>query len=123
MLRRLGGRDHRIHTAVALCCVARRIEDVAVDTVQVWMKPFGEADIEAYLDSGEWEGKAGAYSIQGRGGSLIGRIEGDFTAAVGLPLRLTAALLAKHGVSLSMDVEQLYRTKPYPNWAAFSHAG
>ncbi|MBI5776451.1 MAG: septum formation protein Maf [Nitrospirae bacterium] len=119
MLRRLRGRAHRIYTAVALCCDARKIQDVAVETVQVWMKPFSDADLEAYLASGEWQGKAGAYSIQGRGGSLIERIEGDYTAAVGLPLRLTASLLKKHGLSVPVDVERLYRTKPYPNWATF----
>lgn len=119
MLRRLRGRAHRIYTAVALCCDARKIQDVAVETVQVWMKQFSDADLEAYLANGEWQGKAGAYSIQGRGGDFIERIEGDFTAAVGLPLRLTAALLQKHGLSVPVDVEQLYRTKPYPNWDTF----
>ena len=119
MLRQLRGREHWIHTAVALCCPARRIQDVAVETVQVWMRPFSDADLEAYLASGEWQGKAGAYSIQGRGGSLIERIEGDFTAAVGLPLRLTASLLQKHDLPVPLDVEQLYRTKPYPNWGTF----
>ena len=119
MLRRLRGREHYIYTAVALCCAVRRIQDVAVDRVRVRMKPFSDADLEAYLATGEWQGKAGAYSIQGHGGSLIERIEGDFTAAVGLPLRLTAALLQKHGLSVPVDVEQLYRTKPYPNWSTF----
>ncbi len=119
MLRRLRGQAHRIYTAVALYCPARRIQDVAVDTVQVWMKPFSDTDLETYLASGEWQGKAGAYSIQGRGGDLIERIEGDFTTAVGLPLRLTASLLQKHGQPVPVDVEHLYRTKPYPNWSTF----
>lgn len=119
MLRRLRGREHRIYTAVALYAPARNTQDVAVDRVRVWMKPLSDADLEAYLATGEWQGKAGAYSIQGRGGSLIERIEGDYTAAVGLPLRLTASLLQKHGLSVPVDVEQLYRTKPYPNWATF----
>ena len=119
MLRRLRGRDHRIYTAVALYDPARKIQDVAVDIVQVWMKPFSDANLDAYLAGGEWQGKAGAYSIQGRGGDFIERIEGDYTAAVGLPLRLTASLLKKHGLSVPVDVEQLYRTKPYPNWSTF----
>ena len=119
MLRRLRGREHRICTAVALYDPARKIQEVTVETVQVWMRPFSDADLDAYLATDEWRGKAGAYSIQGRGGSFIERIEGDFTAAVGLPLRLTATLLKKHGLSVPVDVEQLYRTKPYPNWSAF----
>lgn len=123
MLRRLRGREHCICTAVAVCGDAGKLQDVAVETVLVWMKPFTDATLDAYLDSGEWEGKAGAYSIQGCGGDLIERIEGDYTAAVGLPLRLTAALLARHGVSVPVDVDALYREKPYPNWSAFSHAG
>jgi septum formation protein len=119
MLRRLRGRDHRIYTAVALYDPARNFQDVAVDIVQVWMKPFSDADLEAYLEGGEWQGKAGAYSIQGKGGDFIERIEGDFTAAVGLPLRLTVSLLKKQGLSVPVDVEQLYRAQPYPNWSAF----
>lgn len=119
MLRRLRGREHRIYTAVAVCGNAGKLEDVAVETVRVWMKPLPDADLTAYLDSEEWKDKAGAYSIQGRGGDFIERIEGDYTAAVGLPLRLTAALLARHGLVVPVDVEQLYRTKPFPNWSTF----
>jgi septum formation protein len=83
------------------------------------MRPFDEAELEAYLHTGECLGKAGAYSIQGVGGRFIERIEGDYTAAVGLPLRLVAGLLQKRGVGLPINVERLYRDKPYPNWAVF----
>jgi septum formation protein len=119
MLRRLRGREHRVYTAVAVCGRGGEIQDVAVESVRVWMKPFSDAELEAYLAGDEWQGKAGAYSIQGRGGDLIERIEGDYTAAVGLPLRLTASLLARHGQPVPVDVEQLYRAKPYPNWNRF----
>lgn len=119
MLSRLRGREHRICSAVAVCCAERKIQDVALDTVQVWMKPFTDAELEAYLDTGEWQGKAGAYAIQGRGGGFIEKIEGDFTSAVGLPLRLTASLLARHGLPAPVEIEQLYRDKPYPNWSVF----
>ena len=123
MLRRLRGREHRIYTAVALCCAARRIREVVVDTVRVRMTPFGDADLDAYLAGDEWKGKAGAYSIQGRAGDFIERIKGDFTAAVGLPLKTVAALLAGQGIRPGADVDELYRTKPYPNWSRFSPAG
>jgi len=120
MLRRLRGREHVIYTSVALFRKADGIQDVAVETVRVWMKNFSDAEVEEYLRTGESMGKAGAYSIQGRGGRLIDRIAGDYTAAVGLPLRLVADLLRKRGVSLPIDVEMLYRTKPYPNWDLFA---
>ncbi len=119
MLRKLCGRQHLIHTAVALRRQADAVQDVAVETVLVWMKAFDEAELDAYLHTGESLGKAGAYSIQGIGGRFIERIEGDYTAAVGLPLRLTADLLRRHGLAVSADVEKLYRAKPYPNWGRF----
>ena len=119
MLQKLSGRQHLIHTAVALRRQADGVGDVAVETVLVWMKAFDEAELEAYLHTGESLGKAGAYSIQGIGGRFIERIEGDYTAAVGLPLRLTADLLRRHGLAVPADVEELYRAKPYPNWGRF----
>lgn len=121
MLERLRGQEHRVCTAIAILQVGDMVEEVVVDTARVWMTAFSHAELEAYLDSGDWQGKAGAYSIQGQGSRLIERIEGDYTTVVGLPLRLTARLLATHGVSVPVDVDQLYRTKPYPNWERFQH--
>src|SRR5574341_812500 len=95
MLRRLCGRAHEVHTAVALGRHADPMLDAAVETVRVWMREFSEAEAEAYLRSGECMGKAGAYSIQGKGGDLVSRIEGDYPAVVGLPLRLVARLLQR----------------------------
>ena len=120
MLKQLRGRAHTIHTAVALGRHADPAWDVAVETVQVWMRDFSEAEAEAYLRSGEGMGKAGAYSIQGLGGDLVSRIEGDYPAVVGLPLRLVARLLQRRGMSLPVDVEDLYRKKPFPNWERFN---
>ncbi|MBX3236066.1 MAG: septum formation protein Maf [Nitrospiraceae bacterium] len=119
MLRRMSGRRHVIYTGVALVGSEGRFCDVAVDTVQVTMKPFGERELAAYIETGESLGKAGAYSIQGAGGALIATIEGDFTAAVGLPLRLVAAMLAGRGMHCPMDLDRLYRERPYPNWGSF----
>ncbi|MEX5213312.1 MAG: Maf family protein [Nitrospiraceae bacterium] len=120
MLRRLMGREHRIVSAVAVCLSDRRFEEAALSTVRVWMKAFDDADLERYLASQESIGKAGAYAIQGFGCRLIDRIEGDFTAAVGLPLRETAGLLGKCGLSVPTDLRQLYRSRPYPNWSRFA---
>lgn len=83
------------------------------------MHNLSDAAVEAYLQSEEWIGKAGAYSIQESGSRLIARIEGDYTAAVGLPLRLVARQLRDRGVDVP-DIQKLYQTKSYPNWAMFA---
>src|SRR5215210_4564118 len=119
MLRRLAGRDHHVHTAVALVCLARAIDVVDLSTVVVRMKPFDERAHERYLATGESLGKAGAYSIQGEGGNLVDSINGDFSTVVGLPLRLISQLLAQAGMRVPVDLDRLYDVKPYPNWARF----
>ncbi len=120
MLRRLSGRDHVVHTAVACRRLLDDVDDVAETSVRVWMRNFGPDEIERSLDTGESLGKAGAYAIQGLGGQLIAKISGDYTAAVGLPIRLVADRLQAYGIEVPVDVEALYRTKPYPNWARFA---
>ena len=120
MLRHLAGRDHRVRTAVALVCSARAIEMVALSTAVVLMKSFDERVHERYLGTRESLGKAGAYSIQGEGGDLVDSIDGDFTAVVGLPLRLVSQLLLQAGVNVPVDLDELYAIKPYTNWARFS---
>ena len=120
MLTRMAGRMHTIFTAVALVGHAGGWCDVQVATVQVIMKAIGEADLAAYLRTEESLGKAGAYSIQGAGGTLIDRIEGDYTAAVGLPLRMVADMLRLRGMPCPTEVDRLYALKPYPNWARFN---
>ena len=120
MLRRLAGRDHHVHTAVALVCSTRAINVVVLSTAVVRMKRFEERVHERYLATGESLGKAGAYSIQGRGGDLVDSIHGDFPTVVGLPLRLVAQLLTQAGVRVPVDLDELYAIKPYANWACFS---
>lgn len=91
----LSGRRHRVITSVAL----RRGEKVwqrTVDT-RVKMKPLSDAELNWYLATGDWKGKAGAYGIQGPAGALIPWISGSFTAVVGLPLAETAHLLQAAG--------------------------
>lgn len=120
MLACLAGRSHLVHTAVALCDRARHIDSVEVDTVEVWMKAdLGQAH-ERYLASEESLGKAGAYAIQGVGGDLVERIVGDYTTVVGLPLKLTAQLLRSVEYPFLVDIEDLYRRKPYANWNRFA---
>lgn len=120
MLLRLAGRNHYVHTAVALACSARAVEVVALSTTTVRMMPFDERAHEKYLATRESLGKAGAYSIQGVGGGLVDSIDGDFLTVVGLPLRLVGLLLTQAGVKVPVDLDALYLTKPYANWAQFS---
>ncbi len=97
-LRALAGRRHRVVTSVAVRTAGR---DWArdVETV-VRMKPLSEQEIAAYLATGDWEGKAGGYSIQGPAGAFVPWIRGSYTAVVGLPLAETAGLLRAAGLPL-----------------------
>jgi septum formation protein len=120
MLARLAGRSHQVHTAVALCDRERNIESVEVATAEVRMKADLERVYERYLASEESLGKAGAYAIQGLGGDLVERIGGDYTTVVGLPLRLVVRLLRSAGCHILVNVEDLYRRKPYADWNRFA---
>jgi septum formation protein len=92
----LGGRRHAVITSVAVRAGARIWRRDVVTAVK--MKRLSDAELNAYLDSGEWRGKAGAYGIQGRAGALIPWISGSFTGVVGLPLAETAQLLRAAGI-------------------------
>lgn len=120
MLNRLVGRSHLVRTAVALCSQASGIESVEVATATVHMKEDTGHALERYLATRESLGKAGAYSIQGLGGDLVERIDGDYTTVVGLPLRVLTRLLRSAGYHVPQDVEELYRRKPYLNWSLFA---
>ena len=94
-LRLMSGRRHRVITAVAVRR-GERLWQKAVETA-VAMKRLSEPEIAAYVASGDWQGKAGGYGIQGPAGALIPWIGGSFTAVVGLPLAETAGLLTAAG--------------------------
>ncbi len=97
-LLKLSGRRHRVITAVAV----RRGEQIwerEVETV-VKVKRLSDNELNAYLASGEWEGKAGAYAIQGRFGAFIPWLQGSFTGVVGLPVAETAHLLEAAGIEI-----------------------
>lgn len=93
----MSGREHRVMTAVALCQGER--ETVRRVTTRVFFRPLREAEMRAYWASGEPCDKAGGYGIQGRGGAFVERIDGSYSAVVGLPLTETAELLEQFGVS------------------------
>lgn len=91
----LGGRRHKVITAVAVRTRARLwLREV---TTVVQMKRLSDIELNAYLASGDWRGKAGGYGIQGLAGAFIPFISGSFTGVVGLPVAETAQLLAAAG--------------------------
>ena len=97
----LSGRRHRVITAVAVRRGDRIWERDVVTAVR--MKRFSDEELNAYLASNDWQGKAGGYGIQGPAGALIPWISGSFTAVVGLPLAETAGLLQAAGYPLWKD--------------------
>ena len=96
MLRELSGRTHDVVSAVWLVSAGR--EEHAISVSQVTFAALDAADIDAYLASGEWQGKAGAYGIQGRAGAFVSRIEGSYTGVMGLPVHETWNLLGRLGM-------------------------
>lgn len=99
----LSGRRHRVITAVAVRRGSRIWERDVVTTVQ--MKRLSDEELNAYLATNDWQGKAGGYAIQGPAGALIPWIQGSFTAVVGLPLTETAGLLRAAGYPLWKDTQ------------------
>ncbi|CUH63927.1 Maf-like protein YhdE [Thalassovita gelatinovora] len=94
----MSGRRHRVITAVAVRRGDKVWEKDVVTSVR--MKNLSDEELNAYLATGDWQGKAGAYGIQGPAGALIPWISGSFTAVVGLPLAETAGLLQAAGYPL-----------------------
>ncbi|MCZ7643171.1 MAG: Maf-like protein [Pseudorhodoplanes sp.] len=95
-LRLLSGRNHRVHTGICLVTPKETFRQRLVET-RVRFKRLTEDDIEAYLASGEWRGKAGGYAVQGLAGTFVVKLVGSYTNVVGLPLYETINLLAGEG--------------------------
>jgi septum formation protein len=100
-LRLLSGRNHRVYTALCLVTPKGKFRQRVVQT-RVRFKRLSREDIEAYLASGEWRGKAGGYAAQGLAGSFIVKLVGSYTNVVGLPLYETVALLAGEGFPIHL---------------------
>ena len=92
-LRLLSGRAHRVTTAVTLVTPKGAMRHRLVET-RVRFKRLSSAEMDAYIASGEWRGKAGGYAIQGLAGAFAVKIVGSYSSIVGLPLNETAGLLA-----------------------------
>lgn len=117
ILGRLRGRTHDVVTAVAVMGGGRTVE--IVETARVRMREFSDQELEAYLATGDSLDKAGAYSVQGPGQSLIAGLDGDYLAVMGLSLRAVSAGLRELGCPVPVDVERLYRERNVLNWRTF----
>jgi len=98
MLRALSGQWHEVYTALALMTPHGLSQ--AVSTSRVLMRELSDAEIDAYVASGEPRDKAGAYGIQGQAGLFIARIEGSYSGVMGLPIHETGQLLREAGIDL-----------------------
>ena len=92
MLRRLSARTHRVHTGIAVSWGSRREQSLVVTSL-VTFNPVTDEALEWYIGTGEWQGKAGSYAVQGLGGTLVEGVRGSLSNVIGLPLRETAQLL------------------------------
>jgi len=120
ILRHLSGKTHLIYTSVAIVdgCGGDGLQ--MMSKVSVDMRSYDDNAIERYLTCNESMDKAGAYSIQGEGSRLIAKIDGDFLAAVGMPLRPIADYFLRHHVALPVNVDKLYTEKNFLNWRQFA---
>jgi septum formation protein len=93
MLDALAGRTHEVLSG--LCLLTPGWEVIEHEVTHVTFRELTPRDLAGYIATGEWEGRAGAYAIQGRGAGLVERIEGDFLNVVGLPAATLVRLLAE----------------------------
>jgi septum formation protein len=97
MLEKLRGREHEVSTSVALFNGKTQTIDCRSVQSSVTFAPLSEGEIDWYLNTGEWQGVAGGYKIQGLGGCFVTSIKGSYSAIVGLPLREFYVMLLENG--------------------------
>ena len=95
-LRLLSGRSHRVYTGLCVITPKEAFRQRLVET-RVRFKRLSKEDLEAYLASGEWRGKAGGYAVQGLAGTFVVKVVGSYSSIVGLPLYETMSLLGGEG--------------------------
>ncbi|MFN0262482.1 Maf-like protein [Tepidamorphus sp. 3E244] len=100
-LRLLSGRSHRVYTAVCVGRAGGSVRERITET-RVRFKRLSREEIDSYLGSGEWRGKAGGYAIQGIAGSFVIKLVGSYTSVVGLPLYEASSLLEGAGYPVRM---------------------
>lgn len=99
MLQRLSGREHEVHTGLAVVTGERR-ELVSHESTSVRFRDLTLAQIERYVDSGEPMDKAGAYGIQERGAAIVSSVQGDYFTVVGLPICRLVQMLSQFGIEV-----------------------
>jgi len=100
MLETLSGRTHRVLTGVCILNTETRQERTHCEETRVTFRALRDREIDAYLDTGEYHDKAGAYAIQGKAMKFISKIEGDYANVMGLPLYCLISMLRELGVDL-----------------------
>lgn len=120
ILRLLSGQTHLIYTSVAIIDGGGGDGLQMMAKVSVDMRPYDDNAIDGYIACNESMDKAGAYSIQGQGSKLIAAIDGDFLAAVGMPLRPIAEYLRRRHIELPIDIDELHAKKDFLNWRQFA---
>ena len=98
----LSGRSHRVYSGICLITPGGKLRQRLVET-RVRFKRLPREEIEAYVASGEWRGKAGGYAVQGLAGSFVVKLVGSYTNIVGLPLYETVALLSGEGFKIHQN--------------------
>ncbi len=105
-LQHMSGRTHRVITALSLWNGSAQEFLTEAETTLIHVAELDAREIEWYLDTGEWEGAAGGYRIQGRGSLFVDRIEGCFFNVMGLPIRRFYGMLQSQGVDV-LDIASL----------------
>jgi septum formation protein len=96
MLKILSGREHKVITGLTVIFEGNTISET--ESTVVWFRKLSEEDIEAYISTSEYQGKAGAYAIQGYASLFVERIEGDYFNVMGLPLQRLSSMLERVGI-------------------------
>ncbi|BCJ85071.1 Maf family protein [Effusibacillus dendaii] len=109
MLKQLQGRVHTVYSGVAVIDAKTGQQAVGHRATRVHMRPLSDAEIEAYVKTGEPLDKAGSYAIQGIGSTLVERIEGDYFTVVGLPMELLASMLTSFDIHVLKTAEEIKR--------------
>jgi septum formation protein len=115
MLQQLRDRAHTVYSGVTVVEIASGRAAIQLSTTTVWMRDYSQAELEAYVASGDPLDKAGAYAIQHTGFRPVARIEGCYSGVMGLPLGALADGLAHFGVTLPVDIATVCRERTgYP---------